>query len=224
MTHLQKINNKGEYTNYPGVTVISQIDKRQSAFWDQVHACVSGICFSKSERLTDFYTPLPSESYHMTAVNLFVEDDYLDKTSWEECLTSRMSFTELDDYCKSHSFYPTILRLNIAVSGSIRLLITLPPAQEKLIIDMAKEFHVKDKMPDIFHVTLGYQYKFCNAELQQSITKQLKERLVPAINSLSEQLILQPPTLCYFNTMEAYEPWDGKQNPFQNELSTRRTP
>ncbi len=218
MPHLRKINHRGEYTNYPGVTVISQIDKHQLAFWDQIHACVSGICLSESERLVDFYTPLPSESYHMTAVNLFVKDDYPDITSWEECLTSGMSFTGLETYCKNHSFYPSIMGLNVTVSGSIRLLITLPPLHEQLINNLAKKFDIEHKLPDVFHMTLAYQYKFCNTKLQQSMKEQLKERLVQALKPLTERLRLQPPTLCFFNTMEAYEPWDGQQNPFQSEL------
>lgn len=213
MDRLYKLNKKGEYTTFPGVTVISPIDREQIDLWRQVHACIS-----ESAEVRRYYAPLPSESYHMTAVNLCIEDTFREPeqtVSWESFLTNELPFFHaIDNFCKEHPFTPVISVLDVDVSASIRLVLEIPHLQEQSIAHLAKHFDIENCKPQHLHMTLAYQYQACSQKTRESLKMQLREQLIPLCNSYPNPLKLQSPTLCYFHDMQTFIPWDGVENPF----------
>lgn len=217
MKPLQKIDSNGIYTAFPGVTVISPIDHRELELWRQVHACISGC-----EMAARFYAPLPAESYHMTAVNLYVEASFnqSEQDNWAAFLTTKLPFfSELDAYCKANPFTPLIDVVDVEVAASIRLLLRIPHYHCQLINRFAELFHIEHHLPDVFHMTLGYQYKAINTNVKQAIKAQIRQGLEHIFSAIKTPPRLKPPTLCYFHNMEAFEPWDGRHNPFTSEMS-----
>ena len=215
MKKLFKLNNKGEYTHFPGVTIISGVDPRQLDLWCQVHACLL-----RCELAASHYAPLPFESYHMTAINLFVEaisaSDEID--SWGSFLRkNRGFFHQLDDFCKKNQFVPEIEMIEVDVSASIRLHLRLPEHQKNLIRSFAHQFNLTARMPDVFHMTLGYKYSPCSLSQRQAIQDELQQGLFDIIHSYTEPLRLLTPTLSYFQNMTAFVPWDGQDYPFLTE-------
>ncbi len=211
MKNLFKLNKTGQYTPFPGVTIISAIDPKQQDTWNRVHATLSAC-----EPALPYYSPLPFQSYHMTAINLFVEAQHPIKStsSWRGFLSRKRDFfRQLNDFCKQNQFDPKIEIIGIEVSASIRLNVFIPEQQRNLIYTFARRFNLTTRLPDSFHVTLAYNYRLCSESQQQDIQSQLNERLLPIFGA-SDQLRLLSPALNYFKDMTEFVPWDGQSDPF----------
>ena len=211
-----KLNKAGKYTPFPGVTIISAIDRKQQDTWQQVYTAVSECALA-----LPYFAPLPFHSYHMTAINLFVEADHTFESSrsWRGFLSrERVFFNQLDNFCKQHQFIPEIEIIGIEVSASIRLHISIPEHQANLIKRFARQYNLAAGLPDAFHMTLAYNYRQCSESQQQNIQTQLNERLLP-IFSACEKLQLLSPALNYFKDMTEFVPWDGQSDPFLIERS-----
>lgn len=209
-----KFNNRGEYTYFPGVTIISAVDPEQINVWKQVHQCIT-----TCELALAYYTPLPYQSYHMTTLNLFVEA-LLPKalSTWGSFLRSKRDlFRELDQFCKQNQFIPEIEVIDINVSSSLRLHVRLPEHQANLINLFARQFNLTAGMPNVLHMTLAYNYNKCSTAIKQHISDQLTGNLYEIFESYPEKLRLLTPTLNYFRDMTAFVPWDGQDYPFLTE-------
>lgn len=202
-----KITAKGSYSHFPGVTVIAKVQNKDLDFCKKIYACLV-----ESELITQYYSPLPFESYHMTTNNLFTaKKDGGD--DWEAFINQNLTiFQRLHYYLKANAFNPQITITTTIVEGVIQLIGELPKDQIVIINAFASEFDLRDRIPSVFHITLAYQYKNIPIEALNAIKKQLTEKLKHILTS--QPLQLNPPQLCYFNDMTAFITWDGSSSPF----------
>lgn len=207
---LCKIDNQGVYRQFPGITVISPINKGDLVFWKELHDFID-----KCDLIRKCFAPLPYESYHMTTLNLYTqEDDGHD--DWKGFIEKQLPFFQrLHSALISKAFKPKININTLVVSDTIQLYLQLPTAQENKVITIADEFAVQQKIPKVFHITLAYRFKdsdeTSNENIKQTIATQLDKQFATRANSF----YLEPATLCFFNDMTAFKPWNAKADPFK---------
>lgn len=201
---MTKIDDEGHYTKFPGITVISNIRDEDLSFWVKIYNCLAS-----DELLTEYFSPLPCFSYHMTTTNLFVQADY-SKKQWEKLLTETSPlFMDLIRLLSNHEFSPEIRFGEIITGGVIQLEVSLPAKQEALIRSIAKTIGMERSVPYFFHITLAYKFKSPPAADEDIIQARLQERLGLILAGKPKGLKLNPPQLCSFHDMTAFVPWDG---------------
>ncbi len=62
---LEKIDEEGHYTAFPGLTVVAGIADDDLSFRQEIYNCIASCDLAR-----DCFSPLPVGSYHMTAINL----------------------------------------------------------------------------------------------------------------------------------------------------------
>ncbi|MFJ1268873.1 DUF1868 domain-containing protein [Legionella lytica] len=198
----KKIDAQGNYLEFPGITVIADVDDKDKEFWQ----CLAEL-LEESTNLRHYYAPLPPSSYHMTTNNLYTQSD--DTTNWPALLTDER-FQRLHRRLMATPFTPTAQVAAIKVAYALQLNLTIPQSQYEIIRTIAHEFGIENKIPKTFHITLAYAY-------QEPSDLQVLATEIAQLASLSQQkeLTLQPPRLCFFHDMQEFFSWDGKSNPFQ---------
>jgi hypothetical protein len=201
-----KINKDGKYTPYPGVTVIAGIGDNHNEFWQTLYQKLNN-----SELICKYFKPLPYQSYHMTTCNLYVKEWYFSR--WPSFINEKLDFfRQLHAKLTRTPIIPEITIEDLNVSDVLQLDVSLPPEQEAIIQAVAQEFGLEKKVPEYFHITLGYLYNFSiNEEDFAAIKDECAQILATC---LKKELSLDPPQLSYFQSMKKFIPWDGKQNPF----------
>ncbi|CDZ78900.1 hypothetical protein BN59_03215 [Legionella massiliensis] len=205
--YLDKISAAGRYTEFPGVTVIANTSKDDSALWRKIHEVLSvGL-------VSQYFAPLPQSSYHMTAIDLYTEKaDGGD--NWGQFITERLeTLRELSAHLKENKIYPQMKLKAIRTSSVIQLQVVIPQEQREAIERIAETFNVAHKVPKEMHITLAYQYKWVTG----ADTEKLQQYLEHEIQRIFEEHPLctfEAPVLTYFKSMEKFTPWDAKKNPF----------
>lgn len=206
---LHKVNRRGEFTPFPGVTVIAKVREEDRDFWSTVNEAL------KSDPLiTQYYAVLPDTSYHMTTNNLHTQRG---KTSeeWESFIrTEKNMFEALQTRLDQKHFTPELKFKGWHANGAIQLIVEIPKKQMEIIKAVAKEFKIERKMPRFFHITLAYQYTRMDSTTIKKMEKRIREIFDTHLASTS-QWTLQAPHLCFFNDMTAYHEWDGHGFPFE---------
>lgn len=208
-TTLKKINSEGNYTPFPGVTVVADIQQSDDTLpnlWETIHTKLK-----TSAVISQYYAVLPWQSFHMTTCNLMTEAEAGD--NWTNYLAEKLTtFQKMRNWLKQNAFNPQIKISNLHTSDVLQLQLELPDMQNDTIQAFANAFGEQDNIPFSFHITLAYGYKDI---LSQEIYEQIVAEFVSIITPIMEQEIqLKAPTLCYFKTMEAFTPWDATANPF----------
>ena len=227
MPFFTKFDSKGRYTKFPGMTVVAPVRDDDMDFWVQV--CNSIVTYAPA---LDYFSPLPCTSYHMTTTNLYTQ--YEDgEDDWEGFIREVSPRCEiLYELLKANSFAPELTFKTVITYGVIQLEGALPPKQSAVINDIARRSGVQEGVPSYFHMTLAYQYKEIPLSLEADINEQLQQRL-KAVLQLRKGVKLAPPTLCSFEDMTAFTPWDGKASSlmpktkptfFREIASTNETP
>jgi len=207
---LEKMDNKGNYTKFPGITTVASVKEKDYLFWEAVYNLVVGYDALKSN-----YSPLPYASYHMTAINLYTEAAIGSKR-WKDFVTNNeIFFQSLQKDFKNRAFEPQISVESIGVSGAIKLLVKLPEEQSQIIHEIAKKYNLQSEIPHEYHITLAYQIKYLEKSALRKIKEELQQKLNELLSLHSDPLFLDAPNLCFFNDMTAFTPWDGAQFPFQ---------
>jgi len=199
-----KIDDDGNYLPFPGYTVIFKTSPDSSGTWRNIH----NELLNKLPSLAKYYSILPFESWHVTAINLFtktaVEDDNLD---WSKYVASQQRFfSQLSDVIKQDLFTPVITYSGLRVDGSVHIMVSLDETSKEKVEALAKYYGYQHNLPRHFHMTLGYQYKHLkNKELDA-----LKLELAPFIQDCFRNMsvALEPAQVCYFDDMTAFVPWD----------------
>lgn len=215
MPKFNKIDSNGNYTKFAGVTIVAPVQQSemQENPWLGLYNSLK-----KSTLLSKYYALLPYQSYHMTTCHLYTEEE---TEEWLNFITSNLDFFQnLNAALKQHAFNPEATIKMIATAGVLQLRLTLPEDQKSTIQSIAKAFTLEKHIPYEFHITLAYEYKIIDDEkVYQNIKKEMEEIIQPYIN---RKIILNAPTLCYFENMTQFMPWDAKNNPF-NEKKTSKT-
>ena len=205
---LSKIDSTGKYLNFPGVTVICAVNSEYMDLWKAVYACINN-----SDLLRQYFSPLPHVSYHMTTIDLYTQLRH-GGNDWEGFIQSKLtSFKELHAYLSENQFKPEVTIQKISSSHGIQLDINLSIEQRALIYSGATKFELQSHIPPSFHITLAYNYNPIPKELRKTLQKLLNDNLQFLLRSHAIQL--NPPTLCYFNNMTHFIPWNGISYPFR---------
>ena len=162
--HLTKIDRRGNYTKFPGISVVAAIKAKDTDLWKEVYDSIHKIT-------KGYYTPLPHTSYHMTAVDLYTEAAVGHKR-WKAFVRSNLSFFQsIHTSFQDQAITPRIQIKTTKITGVIQLLLTLPPEQESIVHLIATKFNVDKQVPKVFHITLAYPFK----SIQSSQAKLMEE-------------------------------------------------
>lgn len=206
---LRKIDSSGKYCHFPGVTVVSAVGEENQDLWSAIFQGVKN-----SPLLSGYYGLLPLESYHMTTINLDVEA----KTpQWLEYIDAKLPwFRSLHQEVELNSFNPSVLSIEPLFLGSILLLrLQLPPEQIEANERIVSKFSIRDRLPQYYHITLGYQYRSFDEVTSLSLQREFTSITSECLKSYRKPVILDAPHLTYFNNMTAFIPWDATENPFR---------
>jgi hypothetical protein len=204
---MPKIDDKGIYQPFEGVTVVASIREKDSDFWRSIHE------FLVSHPLISaYYSPLPLESYHVTTLHLFTED-HKGAEDWKVfILRNLIFFQRLQEELKRHKVELEISMDKIVIDSTIYIEVSLPIAEVKIIQEIAKKMGIEDNVSSPFHVTLAYGYKSIDSRSYETLCTDLAKFLT---SIKSAKAWVCKPTLCYFNSMVSFIPWlDVTANPF----------
>lgn len=212
----EKIDSTGNYIEFPGVTIIAPIIKtaQENNFLHKIHQSLTS-----STLLTQYYTPLPYESYHMTTCNLYTKNEH--NLDWFKFITDKLEFFQnLFTQLKTHELIPEASIEAVQVGRALQLRLSLPENQKTMIRQFAQTLGIEDGLPSFFHITLAYCYKnISDKKLHQEIVATVEEIIAPYIN---QNIKLNAPTLCHFESMLAFIPWDGVTYPFNERQCTKK--
>ena len=125
-------------------------------------------------------------------------------------------FRKLNERLKIGLFKPQVIKVEPELSGqTIQLLIQLGTPQKEKIISLAKELSLVNKVPNRFHLTLGYLYRDISDKNKKVVKKEFKLLINHILNPSLDSIEFLEPKLCYFQDMVYFIPWDGKINPFK---------
>lgn len=215
---LTKIDSKGNYLEYPGITIIAPIENNLRT--DNLGLQTIYHAIKESPLLSRYYAPLPYKSYHVTTCNLYTKEEQV--TDWDNFITTRLDFFQmLSARLMENQFIPQVSIEEVQTCGALQLLLELPENQRNIIESIAKEFNIEEGIPQFFHMTLAYEYK---GIWDRKIYLDIKDEFAKIIANFSAQkIILKAPTLASFESMKKFTPWDGKVNPFNTFSSSKKT-
>ncbi len=209
-----KIDTEGQYLPFPGVTVVAHVKNRTAsdspfqAFYD---------ILSSDSLVRQYFSPLPSSSYHMTTFNLFVQGNQSDD-SWNAFLLENRDFFEaLNAYLTENALEGMRLTVDSLYSKrAISIKVHIPEALQEQLETMSKIFSdhsLSSKIPPYFHVTIAYRYRPClDKDMEAEIQRRINEPFAKLFhkNRVHE---LEPHGLCSFDSMLAFKPWTGSVAP-----------
>jgi hypothetical protein len=210
MPKIEKISAKGQYGQFPGVTIVAKVSHQENPLWAQLYQLMMS-----HQQANEHYSALPHTALHMTACHLYTHNGAPQKNLHEFIKKNTGFFRALKKTLTQQGITPIVTIKSVEVtSRSIKLKLNLPKPIKNSIKLFAKEFNLQKKLPSAFHITLGYNYKkmgiLDRMRLQYQLNKDLKN-LVKRYGSVYELL---PVNLHYFESMLSYHPWNGSGSPF----------
>ena len=205
---LKKIDSEGNYTEFPGVTVIASVGNQNQELWLGIYQFLRN-----STVLLPYFKPLPYESYHMTTQHLYTQRAHFN--NWVDFINSKLGLLQqLYQRLTKTPFRPELSIENMNSIGSLQLNVSIPPKQYDLITSIANEFGLQKMIPRVFHITLAYEYKMIEHESDYVAVQQEIATLLSLCLKHQQKLLLNPPQLCFFHSMEQFILWDATTNPF----------
>ncbi|MFZ9596752.1 MAG: DUF1868 domain-containing protein [Bdellovibrionia bacterium] len=210
-----KLSAQGTYLPFAGVTVVAKVKKENRPFFEELHQELK-----KSPVISRYFALLPVSSFHMTTTNLYTEKDRY-AGSWNDFISSHLPvFASLYKRLESAQFEPQVHMEKLAVAGTIKIVVRfLNEEQENTVRKIAKEFNQEPKIPNPFHITMGYLYQDLESDTKQEIEQELQRITQKILASHPEPLTLEVPKLSYFFDMLDFFPWEAKRNPFETSSS-----
>lgn len=194
MLYNVKINVRGDYLPYPGLTVLSMASNDSKMI--QLHQALT------SSELAMYYSFLPTASYHVTVCNLFTKDlipDY--QTHILRLLPTLRSLDLRLGQIRNLDCQITSPYLN----STIGLLIAFPKSAT-ILAQMREEIQTQLGVDDrglVFHLTLAYRYRDIKPHQYIGLTRTLKY-LAGEILDIDHYLQLETPGVYQFNSMESF--------------------
>ena len=204
-----KINVKGEYIPFQGVTVVASIGAQNKEMWQKIYEELN-----QNRLLKQFYTLLPVDSYHLTTLNLFTERSK--KTgNWKDFITGQLPFFQnINKKLEAEAFHPHVKLERPGVAKTLQITIQLDKEEKEKIQSLGKEFSQQKNVPNPLHVTLGYLYRDMGKGTRDQIFLKLQRIMKKILASYKKPVVLDTPKLCYFKDMQEFIPWNGDTNPF----------
>lgn len=205
-----KIDSNGNYLRFRGVTIVSNLKDKDGEIWEIFQKEISN-----NPIITESYSLLPSSSYHMTTLSLYTEkndggahfESFIEsKLSWFQNVSEKLFLSEIN---------PKVT-VQKAIAGRSALLIPVDLDLESKKINEAfgEALSLKDKIPEEYHLTLGYPFKSLSAEEKLRAENEVQKVVEKIFLPETQTFEFKKPTLCYFLDMTRFIPWDGKENPF----------
>ncbi|KTD74559.1 DUF1868 domain-containing protein [Legionella tucsonensis] len=204
----KKIDDQGNYLEFSGVTIIAHAGQINQKLWQNIYHYLKS-----TSVLYDYFSPLPYQSYHMTTCNLYTQKEIPE--NWLSFISKKLTiFQSINKKLIELQFNPSVSIDAINYFSELKLILSIPPEQQTIIQQVAKEFDLENKIPNDFHITLAYGYREIDDEHVFKEIKNKIEELLKICQQYEQKIILSPPTLCFFRSMEQFIPWDGTINPF----------
>lgn len=204
-----KIDKFGNYLSFPGVTIIAPVLLDDRPFWHTLHARLMAC-----KHLPAYFAPLPSESYHMTTNNLFTQLSDGDD-DWPGVIDRALPILQqMHVHLTECAFAPAANVQSFIDKGAIQLVLELTPEQVNTIETLAKKFGIEWGIPQPFHMTLAYQFKYMDPEMAEIIRLEIKSTLDEVFRTHANVIQLQTPQLHIFHDMTEFTRWDASSNPF----------
>ena len=202
-----KIDAAGNYLRHPGITAVASVGQNNADLWRSIYEGLRN-----SPIITEYYSLLPLDSYHMTTTDIDTESQR--RGYWTGFITQYLPFfRDLGAAIQARAFQPKITLRNPLVSGVIMLILDLDNEQKQQVRSVAETFGLDHKIPWEFHITLAYGFKPIPAEAQPLIHQEV-QRIFNAAKAYQRPIVLEEPKLCYFWDMTRFIPWTAETNPF----------
>lgn len=212
-----KLNDRGEYQTFPGITLISHVADRTKAggLWERVHKFVS-----EDPALRAVYSPLPSSSYHMTIFPL--QTHYGTRMDWPQF--NKMNWHYREGYKRIftaiRSPSPLLVRPRfraVHARGILGLVLDIPDKEVfERVLDVrhlvSKELRLQGEDTYTYHITLGYKYnsfpgKSTMEQIKKSM-KQLEEIINEGLAATGGLIPLDQTEITLFDSMTEFRPTD----------------
>lgn len=217
-----KVDEEGNYVQFQGFTIISNVSESNIKFWNDVFVTLS----TKIVNLSKYYSLLPLDSYHMTTINLFTEiDAKRANQTLVDYVDSRMDWlkdlkNDTDGLYKIEPRSPLGLPFADSTIGYEVAWDADQDDEAMQVINLARKYNVVNKIPPWYHVTLAYQYKVPLDDREKKeldvVRKSTKLELDKIRQNLGKVTVLSfyQAKVCYFNDMTRFIPWEGLKSPF----------
>lgn len=190
---MRKIDDKGNYLNFHGITIISFLHFNKILL-DKVKEILDA-----DSNLNKYYSTLPSESYHMTIKNHLVGTEEFVQEERKKNV-----YIEIDRLCKDWKRLIPAKAVGMDFGNTIQILLEIEKSTSEkvnLFRDTLVKLGSKREDNFIFHMTLAYKYRSLDKgvdfkNLQILIGKLLKDVI----------LTFEPPALCVFKDMTKFTP------------------
>ena len=210
----RKITNTGVYIPYNGITVIHKVHHKHRDLMQRIERTIK-----RSPTVSRFWSALPAKSYHMTLHDvdsqLGVSDEIWIATANARTDTWKALSRELDNY---RHFKPVGTIRSFYHRGTIGIEVALSYQDTQVAEEIrAKLCNITGTAlrRRVYHITLAYQY----AEIDPATTPQIVAELETITNLITSSfpalnIELDDAELCSFNTMKAFDTWDGTVWPY----------
>ncbi|HHF7373594.1 DUF1868 domain-containing protein [Legionella bozemanae] len=203
-----KIDDQSNYLEFPGVTIIADAGQTNQKLWQDIYYFLKN-----TSVLCNYFSPLPYQSYHMTTCNLYTQQETPE--NWLSFISKKLTiFQKMNKRLLELNFNISISVEAVNYFSELQLILSIPSEQQTIIQQFAEEFGLKNKIPTVFHITLAYGYREIEDEQVFKEIKNKMEELLKICQQYEQKIILSPPKLCFFRSMEQFIPWDGAINPF----------
>ena len=205
----EKINREGCFQPFNGTSVVMPVIQN-------LPLEVKMAELSSHSSIAPFYSFLPSNSLHITAFNLYVQNLMSDEM-WRQSTTknldfySSIQFTLSEEFKDINQFDLTILPRGIC-DGVLQLVVTIPEEIYETVQAIAAKYNIEHKIPDFFHMTLAYQYRPFPSQVSADAAGKTFHTFLSEIQEMDVQA--SPAQLTFFHDMTKFNPWDGSFNPF----------
>lgn len=213
----EKIDKNGNYGHFPGVTVIAPIEREPNSLWKELFDCLN-----RDNLLTQYYTPLPFESYHVTTMTVCNERrDGGD--NWQQYIRDKSLFFNGLFTTLSLNQNKTPMTIDsLTFTNTIMICVLLSEEQQHSIQTVAEQYGLEKKIPPFFHVSLAYQFKTPSPSIFEQLKNTFQAKFDDLIKLYGDEYVLKPAQLCSFEKLSEFTPWDGTGYPFEyrtDELS-----
>lgn len=211
-TPIQKIDEFGRFTSFPGLTTVASCYSKNRLFCEKLYRELFA-----SAQLKPFFSVLPASSYHMTTLNLYTEHE-VGSSSWQRFIGGQLdNFQNLTKLLSELEIDPIITIKGMHSRGVIQLVVSLPEEQEIKLRELGLRMGLSTKVPGAFHITLAYQFRMIPISSQPIVEAEIQRIVKKTMDEYGDTLSLEAPKLCYFYDMTAFIKWDGTRNPFYSK-------
>lgn len=217
---LRKINLNGEYQPFYGYTILGMLDS------EYIKHATAIENFIRTSSLKDYFTPLPTNTYHMTVFNIYVvggpeippvskwleNGDQIASNSWlpdEVLCKENMAAYNLLNNSPDLKLTKTTFKFS---KKSIGVMVEMEDNEYKKVSNIRAELSKIYEHPDAsltrresFHITFAYGYSKNKFSKQNIHDLKILEQMV---NSTFQLLTIKRPEVYFFNSMDNYVAFD----------------